>query len=174
MLLYEPNAVLVIRSRSHFFYQCDDKTLSCLKYIQTQIEFQFHIIDWHVWIQQSSHWGPKTEKQLVDVQFRRLSYEKTFEGKLDVFRFSKNSWYFFTRIKTWIGNIWLGRIVWHLSTSKLELLQPIAMKEITVAMQNKTKVDIRMSSNPLLEVLRTQFLLNCNTFIFRTIKLWSG
>ena len=46
--------------------------------------------------------------------------------------------------------------------------QPIAMKEITVAMQNKTKVDIRMSSNPLLEVLRTQFLLNCNTFIFRS------
>ena len=50
--------------------------------------------------------------------------------------------------------------------------QPIAMKEITVAMQNKTKVDIRMSSNPLLEVLRTQFLLNCNTFIFRTIEYY--
>ena len=51
-------------------------------------------------------------------------------------------------------------------------MQPIAMKEITVAMQNKTKVDIRMSSNPLLEVLRTQFLLNCNTFIFRTTSLY--
>ena len=51
-------------------------------------------------------------------------------------------------------------------------VQPIAMKEITVAMQNKTKVDIRMSSNPLLEVLRTQFLLNCNTFIFRTIEYY--
>ena len=51
-------------------------------------------------------------------------------------------------------------------------VQPIAMKEITVAMQNKTKVDIRMSSNPLLKVLRTQFLLNCNTFIFRTIEYY--